>query len=609
MKVIWRWIISVVAFILLSLVIVTWYYSRNWHPIVEAKLKEVVHNATDGLYSLKYDELDLNIGLGNATLYKAELIPDSAVYQEMIARKVAPNNRYHIKIKALKVRRFSLMDVLSSQKLNIKTIMFDEPEIHLMSEYHAFNDTIAEKPSRTLYESIKDIFTSIKVKDIQVDDVKFKYSKIEEGKSSDISLDKVNIRVHDVLVDETSLADTSRLFYTKMVDVQIPSFEYELPDGFYKAKFKDLRINTKDQNVLFTEVEYAPKMKKAAFFRQKKQNVTMAVLKFDTLRFEKLDFKRFIEDQQTIAARVQIKNGSVDLSNDKRYPKTPQNKIGHSPHQGLMKMKKLLRIDTVLVDNISVTYHEFSAKYGREGSISFDHAHGVLTNMTNDTTRLEQDKYMRADLRAKIMGAGSLHAKFGFDMLSSEGSHTYQGTLGSMKATAFNRILRPLLNVEIASGNINKIAFNMEGNDYKNWGEFRFDYDDLKISLLNKPEAGEDKKAKKLVSFLVNEIIINNSNPEPNGNYHIGKVNYTRIAEHSFFKTLWQSMLEGIKQCAGISPEREARLMGTASTAQNVVKGTKKVVRDTGKFFKNIFKKKEKKETDNQEKNGGESKK
>jgi len=596
MKLLWKWIAGIVILLILSVVLVTWYYSRNWRPIVEAKLQEVVHNSTGGLYSLKYEDLDLNIGLGNATLSRAELVPDSAVYQKMILLKTAPNNRYHIKIGALKVRRFSLMDVLSSKKLNIKTIVFDEPEIHLMSEYHAFNDTIADKPSQTLYESIKDMFTSINVKDIQVDDIRFKYSKIEEGKSSDISLDKVNIRVHDVLVDETSLADTTRLFYTKMVDVQIPSFEYELPDGFYKAKFKDLRINTRDQNVLFTKVEYAPKMKKVAFFRQKKQNVTMAVLKFDTLRFEKLDFKRFIEDLQTIAAKIQLKNGSVDLFADKRYPKRPINKIGHSPHQELMKLKKLLAIDTVFVDNVSVTYHEFSAKYSKEGAISFDHTHGLLTNVTNDTTRLQKDKYMRADLRAKIMGTGALHAQFGFNMLSKQGFHTYKGMLGTMKATAFNRILRPLLNVEIASGNIHKVAFNMEGNDYKNWGEFRFDYDDLKINLLNKPEKGEEKKAKKLASFLVNEIIINNSNPDADGKYTIGKVDYTRVAEYPFFKTLWQSMLEGIKQCAGISPEREARLMGTANTAQNVVKGTKKVVRDTGKFFKNIFKKKEKKE-------------
>lgn len=593
MRPVWKWILGVLVLIIIVIGGTIWYYSHNWKPIVESQLKEVVQNSTDSLYRLDYADLDLNIALGNITLHEVELIPDSTIYQDMVRQQTAPNSRYHIKIKNLKVRRFSLMDVLSRKKLNIKTIIFEEPDIHMMTEFHAFNDTIADKPTKTLYENIKDIFTSVNVRDIKFDNVKFKYTTIEQEKSSDIQLDRVNIVVQDVLVDETSLADTTRLYYTKMVDVQIPGFEYELSDGFYKAKFDDLRINTRDQNVLFTKVVFAPKMSKQAFFRNKKQNITMVALQFDTLRFEQLDFQRMIDDQQTIAVKAQIKNGKLDLSSDKRYPKYPVSKVGQSPHQKLMQATKLLRIDTLLVDNISVTYHEFSGKYNREGSISFDHAQGMLTNITNDTTTLKEDKFMRADLSAKIMGSGTLRAKFGFDMLSSNGFHTYQGTLSAMKATAFNRILRPLLNVEIASGNIQKVAFNMEGNDYKNWGEFRFDYDDLKINLLNKPEEGEETKSKKLASFLVNEIIINNSNPQPGGQYNIGKVNYTRVKEHAFFKTMWQSLLEGIKQSAGISPEREAKLMGTAETASGVVKGTKKVIKNTGGFFRNIFKKKE----------------
>ncbi|ERJ61463.1 AsmA family protein [Sphingobacterium paucimobilis] len=592
MKLVLKWVLIVFLILIVGVGGLVWYYGRNWKPIVETKLKEAVHKSTGGLYTLRYDDLDLNIALGNATLLNAELIPDSAVYRQQVLSKEAPNNRYHISLKSLKIRRFSLMDVLSEKRLNIKTIVFEEPSIHLISEYHSYNDTIAEHSQKTLYENVKDIVRSINVKDIKIDNVKFKYSKIAEGNTSSISLEQVNINVHDVLVDETSLADTSRLYYTKMVDVQIPHFEYNLPDGFYKASFENLRINTREQNVLMTKVFYGPKMSKSAFFKNKKRNVTMAVLAFDTLRMEHLDFRRLIDNQQTIAAKVQIKNGSVDLSADKRYPKYPVVKIGHSPHQQLMKAQKLLRLDTVLVDNVTVTYYEMSAKFGREGSISFNHAKGTLTNVTNDTTVLRKDKYMRADLIAQVMGAGRLHAKFGFDMLSKTGYHTYSGTLGAMNATAFNRILHPLLNVGIASGNIKKIAFNMEGNDRKNWGSFKFDYDNLKINL---PEKENGKKSK-LASFLVNQILINDSNPDANEKYHVGKINYTRVPEHTFFKTLWQSLLEGIKQCAGISPEREAKLLGTAEKVKEVSTEAKGVVKKTGKFFKGLFKKKEKTE-------------
>jgi hypothetical protein len=609
MRPVWKWVIGVIATIIVILVSVIWYYSRNWKPIVETKLKEIVQNSTNGLYSLHYDDLDLNIGLGNATLYNAELIPDSAIYQQLIRTKEAPNNRFHIKLSKLKIRRFNLMDVLSNKKLNIKSISFEDPSIHLMSEYHDFNDTVRTEPKKTLYESVKDVFTSINVREIDIDNVKFKYTKYEEGNKSNFDFEKVKIKVHDVLIDETSLQDTSRLYYTKMVDVEIPNFEYDLPDGFYRAKFKGLKINTRDQNILMTGVDFRPKMSKANFYKQKKQNVTMAELKFDTLRVERLNFQALIDYQQTIAWKVQLKNGSVDLHADKRYPKYPIIKIGQSPHQKLLKLKKLLRLDTVVVDNISLVYHEMSGKYFREGSISFNSVNGLITNVTNDITALKKDKFMRADLRAKIMNSGNIHAKLGFDMLSKTGYHTYSGTVGSMKATAFNRILTPLLNVEIESGNIKKVAFNMEGTDHKNWGDFRFDYDDLKISLLNKKkdENGE-QSSKKVVSFLINELLINDSNPDKKGVYTVAKVNYTRVPEHTFFKTLWQSLLDGIKQCAGISEEREARLMGAADTGKKVVEkgkdiveGAKEVGKKTGNFIKGLFKKKDKSEEDSEQ--------
>ncbi|WP_313262052.1 hypothetical protein [Sphingobacterium sp.] len=594
MKPIWKWIIGIIAVLILAILGIGWYYSRNWKPIVEEKLKETVSKATNGLYSLKYDDLDLNVALGNVTLKNAELIPDSAIYRKMVLTKEAPNSRYHIKLSALKVRRFNIWDVIKNRKLYIKEINFDSPDIHMISERHAYNDTIQPQQSKTLYDNIKDVFSSINVRDIHIDNVKFKFSKIEEGKSSDIVLDSIGIKVHDILVDHASIHDTTRLFYTKMVEVEVPKFEYELSNGIYKAKFDHLIMNTQDQNVLLTKVEYAPKMSKAAYFKTRNENITMAVMKFDTLRFEKLDFKELIDNQQTIAQHVQIKNGSVSLYNDKRYPKKSISKIGKSPQQQLMKVKQLIRIDTVFVDNVDVLYGEHSAKYNKEGVITFNHAKGTLTNVTNDSTFLVKNKFMRADLQARIMNAGLLKIQFGFDMLSKDGYHTYKGSLGRMQAPAFNKILTPLLNAEIASGNIRSISFNYQANDHRNWGEFRFDYDHLKLNLMNAVDPGMSKTKKGVLSFVVNNILINDSNPDVNEKYHIGKVNYKRVPEHTFFKTLWQSLLDGIKQCAGISKEREAKLMGAAEKGKDVVDETKGVVKRTGNFIKGLFKKKDK---------------
>lgn len=603
MKPIWKWILGILGGLLLLLSIAAWYLSNNYKPIIEKKLKEVIYTSSDSLYTLEYDALDLNLLLGNVTLKKARLVADSAVYENLVATKKAPNNRFYIVLDELKVRRVNVLNAILGKGLSVKSLELASPKIHLISEHHAYNDTVSNEEPKTLYEQIKEDLSSIKVDQINFSNIKFTHTKIADGKKSVMGLDSIQLRIADVRIDEKSDKDSTRLFYTSEIDVDLPGFEYDLPDGFYRAKFDRLKVNSRKQNLVISKVSFAPKMSKSAFFKQKGQNVTMADLKLDSIKLDGLDFVQLIENNKIRARNAHLQRGSVSLYMDKRYPPRPGTKIGKAPHQQIMKLKQNLLIDTVRLDGVNVLYGEFSKKFDKEGVITFDDARGIITNVTNDSATLQNDKFMRADLHARIMNAGNLHVIFGFDMLSKNGAHTYKGSLGPTKATAFNRILTPLLNVEISSGNIRKITFDMAGTDYRNWGDFRFDYDDLKISLLSREDENGKRWHKRIVSFLVNQVLINDSNPDANEVYHKAYVKYKRDPQHSFWKTLWQSLLDGIKQTAGISAEREAKLTKAGMRTQRVAEQTKEAAQQTGGFVKNLFSKKDKKDNkDKQEK-------
>lgn len=599
MKPIWKWIIGIVGAILVIVLGAAWYLSNNYKPILEGKLKEIISESSDGLYKLEYDELDLNVVLGNVTLKNAVLVPDSAVYEQLITAEKAPDNRFHIALDELKIRRFGLMNLLLNKKLSISSIELATPKVHMVSQPHAFNDTVKNEQPKTLYEQIKNDLSAIAVDKIDFTNVKFSHTKIADGKRSTMELDSVQLHIKDVLIDENSEQDSTRLFYTKLVDLSLPGFEYDLPDGFHRAKFDHLKFNTQNRSLFVSKVSFAPRMSKSEFFKKKGKKTTMAIMKVDSLSFEGLDIARLIDGQKIYAREAKLKNGSVSLYMDLRYPSTPKSQIGNSPHQQIMKLKQSIHVDTVHLDNIDVLYGETSKKYNQEGVITFNSATGVITNVTNDTTILAKDKFMRADLRARVMNSGNLHVIFGFDMLSKNGAHTYKGNLGAMKASAFNRIIKPLLNVEISSGNIRKITFDMAGTDYRNWGDFRFDYDDLKITILSAKDEEGKRSSKGILSFLVNQIIINDSNPDANEVYHKGTVEYKRDPTHSFWKTLWQSLLDGIKQTAGISPEREAKLMQAGRTTQSAATGIKGAAQRTGGFIKGLFSKKDKDDADN----------
>lgn len=591
MKAVWKWIIGIVVILLIALGGVVWYFSVHWKPIVDQKFKELVLASTDSLYTVDYDDLDINLALGNVTISNLVLRSDSNVYARLEGINKAPDNRFQIEVAKLKFRNFSIRDMLLNKELYLKNVVLDTPSVHMINKYHSYNDTASTEKSKPLYDKIKNTLKRIRITGVDLNKINFKYSQIQKSIYQDFEIKKVNIKIQDVLVDSTSISDATRFYHTKMVDIEVPSFTYKTPDGFYKVNFDQLKINTRDRNIMLTKVAYQPILSKSAFYKAKGKGGSYVVMKFDTVRFESFDFNSLLRNKKIYAAKAQLKNGLLDIYSDKHYKSTPVNKIGRSPHQALMHMKTQLAIDTVLVQNANISYSELSAKYNQVGKITFDKSYATISNMTNDVSSLAKNKWMRVDVLTKVMNSGRLHVLFGFDMTSKTGFHTYKGTVGAMQAPAFNKILKPLLNVEIASGNIKKIAFDMEATDHRNWGKFNFDYDDLKITILEKKEDGTVKR-KGLVSLLVNELLVNGSNPNLSGEYIIGKVNWHRHADHTFFKTLWQSLLDGIKQCVGLSKEREAKLMRTADRAQHTMEKANTVVGKTKSFVSKLFKKK-----------------
>lgn len=587
MKPLWKWIIGIVAGLLVILAAGAWYLSRHWKPILDAHIKETLINATDSLYLIAYDALDFNLITGNASIRNLRLTADTSRYAELVRLEQAPDNIYNIRIANLRIKQFHPRRILKDRKLNIDDIIIDTPTIHIVSEYHAYNDTVTTKRDmRTLYQRISNLLTEVSVAAIQLNDIQFKFSKKTDSTVNETLLENLDVQVRDILVDSLSQFDSTRFYHTRAIDVEMPGFRYETPDSFYYISFDRLQIATLYKQVKLTGLKYAPRMSKSEFYKRKRRATDMAVVALPLIRLENIDLQQFIKNQKIHAGSLHVDSGTVAISNDLRYPKRQTNKIGKSPHQLLMKLKQPIKIDSLLLNNLAISYSEVSKKYKKEGKITFDRLTGLFQNVTNDTLALLDNSTMVADITTYMMNTGRLDVAFTFDLLDKQGGHTYKGKLGPMNGKPLNRVITPLLNVEVASANIKGMSFDVKADDHRARGSLRFDYDNMRLNLLTTDEEGK-KGSMKTVSFLANSFIINDSNPDANGQYHTGHINYVRPKTYSFFKTLLQSLLQGIKECAGISPERERRLMNAAEEA-------KKATEKTGGFFKRVFGKKKK---------------
>ncbi|MFC3200041.1 hypothetical protein ACFOET_20645 [Parapedobacter deserti] len=584
MKSVWKWVIGIAVCLLTVIAIGAWYLSRHWKPILDARIKEAIISSTDSLYLIAYDDLKFNLITGHASIKNLRLTVDTNRYAVMELERQAPDNVYNMSIENLRIRRFYPRDVLSDRRLRIDDIIIDTPTIHVVNTYHAYNDTLTTKrDTRTLYQRISSILTEVSVSNIHFNGIQFRFSKRTDSTMNETVLQNLNVKVSDILIDSVSQFDTTRFYHTRAIEVDMPGFRYETPDSFYYISFDHLQIATLYRQLTLTGLTYAPRMSKAEFYKRKQAAKDMAVIAFPSIRLEGVDFQRFVDHNQLYAGSLHIDSGTVAISNDLRYPKQPTDKIGKSPHQLLQNIRQPLKIDSVVLKDVYISYAEVGRKYKKEGKITFDRTSGVFRNVTNDSLALVHNKTMEADLTTYLMNSGKLNMVFAFDMLDERGAYTYRGKLGAMDGRPLNRIITPLLNAEIASATIRFVSFDVQADDRRSRGSLRFNYDNMRLHLLTADDNAKSSSMR-VASFLANSFIINDSNPDANGKYHRGRINYTRPRTASFFKMLWQSLAQGIKECAGISPERERRLLNAAEEA-------KKASEKTGDFFRRIFKK------------------
>jgi len=116
--------------------------------------------------------------------------------------------------------------------------------------------------------------------------------------------------------------------------------------------------------------------------------------------------------------------------------------------------------------------------------------------------------------------------------------------------------------VKITSGDIKRFTFDVKANRKVFKGDISLLYNDLKISLLKADTANDRLKKQALLSIFANLFLVKHNNPDAVDKApRIAKVVYVRPKDSPFFKTIWKTLLEGIKLCAGLDDKSRKTAM------------------------------------------------
>jgi hypothetical protein len=555
-----KWVMLLLLFVVLLLVGTSRYLSSKFKPVAKTQLKELVIEATNGLYSVEFSDIYVNLLTGRSELTDVKIIPDSNVFRKLISKKKAPNNIYFISLKKLGIKNFHPWRLLRQKKLKVDELHFDNPDVIMVNKQFAFNEGRAQGKDETPYHYISKYLRELRVGTVSFKNIRFKYVNNNRQVPEVDSIRNLDITLKDWLIDSSSANDRSRLYSLKDVIIGLNDYTYATPDSMYHINMNQLnfrgatgRLDIKSLRVLprYNEMEFG----EVAGFARDRFHIEMS-----DLSLEGIDLPLYVRRQELYAKEMNIANGFIQVFNNNMLKKKGVLRVGSYPHQLLQKVRGQLTVKQLNLNNVDISYAEYDKSSRQKGIITFERTSGTVTNITNATNVKRRNPYMFANLTSYLMGKGRLDVKFRFDLLAGDGAFAYSGGLGSMDGKALNRITKPLGMVEVRRGTVKRMEFDVRANDQVANGQMKFAYNGLSVSLLKKEQGKEELVKKGFMSFLANALVINPDNPNPAGVLINAPIHYKRIMTASFFSFVWRSLFQGIKYSVGVTPQKEQRI-------------------------------------------------
>lgn len=517
--------------------------SDDFESLIKTKLTGMVARATDSLYVLSIDNIQIDVLKSTVTANGVQLQVDSSRMKVLDAREMLPDDIYNLKLRKLLITGISAVDLINAEKLSLGKIILDTPDVIITHQKRSYN----RKDTGSLYDRIALENESYKVEELRLQNIRLTHNNL--GKQSHKSvLENLSAYFYNIELSPETVHDSTRILFAKDASVYLSNYSSFTKDKMYHFTVDSLALTPGNGIMRLQNIRLKPVGTKAEFTSKLPYMKDMFDLSFKEGYLKNIDWWSLIGNDGFYGDSVHLTGGFIKVYDDRRLPASPESKVGNYPHQMLMKIDFPIHVRGIALEDIFVSYEEVNPKVDRSGVIEFNHTSGTLKNVTNIPEVYAKNGDMEVTAHTLFMNAGKLDAVFHFNLPKHEsGVFSVNANLGTMDGKKLNDALKFLALVRVDDLTIDHLKMQVDGNNNRAKATVEFAYHDLKISAL-KQDADDDKLKKRgLLSFIANTFVIKDSSPKRKGDpVSVQHTTYERDPLRSFFNLVWQSIAKGV---------------------------------------------------------------
>ena len=540
----------VIAIAIVILVVMAGFIGWNLfkYRFIKDKLKSAVYEKTNGLYTIRYDKMDLDEAGGYLHMTNLHILPDTAQFRQMILDKKNPPMAMELSIPELTVAGVKTPAALINKKVSGRRLEIKNASVIFYYAKTA-HDTADMAPKEEIYRQLLGSLNEIQADSVEITEVTLAFVSMISAKKT-ITANGISVHLQDVLIDSLHSDDSSRFFFSKHVQVEGDTALVKNKQGNYFYHFNGFSFTSNGGLFFIKNLQIVPQLSEARFADDEGIQKDRFKVDLKNVSVKHINLLRLMQSN-LVADSVVIKEANFKVFRDLSYPRDKVNRVGQFPQQLLMKMPLLATVNKIIVGDAFIEYKEKNPKSDYSGKVQFVHANAVISNITNDPLRVKANSQCKLSFNASFLGMTPMHADVTMFLGNPQGKFLFSGSMKSFDAGKLNDLIEPMGLARIEKGRVNSVQFNFTGHNYGSDGKLTLLYEDLKITLLKKDSADNQLEKKNLASFVAN-LVVKNANPLRKQPVRVAEVHYVRNTNRSFFNLMWKSVFTGVKQSAGM---------------------------------------------------------
>jgi hypothetical protein len=524
------------------------YYKKWRNEFLHKNVPELVFLESDSLYRITYDAVDIDEVDGEIMIKNLQLIPDSTYKKP--TDSTLPHNLLRVTVPEVHITGVQTDAAVIDKEIIATKVKLTSPVVTMYNNRYGAKDNDGTDNTSTtdkIYKVLLRGLQKIQVDTIIITDADYHICHWPNGDTA-FSGSKINAQLHHINISDSTSTDSSRVLFAEKAFLYVSRIVIRLKTGMYQYSFNDIKLLSAERSVAVKKLHITPLLDEAAFMKAAKWETDRLDFDLYNLLFKQVNVQEILNGN-IIANELIVKNAQFKIFRDKSYPDPKESKIGHYPHQELLKIPVNVSLKKIIVQSGRIEYKEKNPQTAKSGVVVFDDVSASLFNVSN---RKDRGGILTVNFSSRFLSKVPLTATLQFYMKNKNGRFIVHGSMKTTDATIFNPLSKPMALVEIHSGTIQSLDFNLICDDYKAKGIIQLLYNDLKIKILKQQELGTSSyKSKKIFSFLANTMIPD-ANPLKNKPVRIVTVNHPRDTRRSMFNLLWKTIFEGAQKTVGI---------------------------------------------------------